>query len=78
MIQLGAENAWHCPNCKKRQQGTTKSLSLWSLPDVLVIHLKRFKQVQKFTVAKESLIKLLYFPVYNLLLSTHLRAWCGL
>ena len=45
VLQLGADDAWFCPNCLHRQQGTVKRLSLWSLPDILVIHLKRFKQV---------------------------------
>lgn len=40
---LGAENAWHCPNCNLKQE-VEKKLGLWSLPDILVIHLKRFRQ----------------------------------
>lgn len=43
-LQLAADNAWQCMNCRKLQQ-CTKKLSLWSLPDILVVHLKRFKQV---------------------------------
>ncbi|KAK3728627.1 hypothetical protein QZH41_011702, partial [Actinostola sp. cb2023] len=42
--QLGEDDAWLCPKCKTRQQGTVKRLSLWSLPEVLVVHLKRFRQ----------------------------------
>lgn len=41
--KLNAENAWMCPNCKS-YQSSFKKLSLWSLPDVFIIHLKRFKQ----------------------------------
>jgi ubiquitin C-terminal hydrolase len=41
---LGAEDAWHCPNCNRKQE-VVKKLGLWSLPDILVIHLKRFRQV---------------------------------
>ena len=40
--KLGAENAWMCPGCKRRQQ-SVKKLSLWSIPDVFIIHLKRFR-----------------------------------
>jgi hypothetical protein len=41
--QLGADNAWICPSCRRRQQ-CTKKLSLWSVPDIFIIHLKRFRQ----------------------------------
>ncbi|KAE9399579.1 UCH-domain-containing protein [Gymnopus androsaceus JB14] len=39
--RLGAEDLWYCPQCKKHQQAT-KKFDLWSTPDVLVVHLKRF------------------------------------
>lgn len=31
----------YCPTCKKHQQAT-KKFDLWSLPGILVVHLKRF------------------------------------
>ena len=34
-------NQWFCPTCKKFVRATA-SLSIWSVPDVLIIHLKRF------------------------------------
>ncbi|KAJ3557337.1 hypothetical protein NM688_g1526 [Phlebia brevispora] len=39
--QLGEDDLWYCPQCKKHQQAT-KRFDLWSVPDVLVVHLKRF------------------------------------
>lgn len=39
--KLGASDAWYCPSCKKHQQAT-KKFDLWSLPKILIIHLKRF------------------------------------
>jgi hypothetical protein len=45
--RLGSSDAWYCPNCRTHQQGTVKRLSLWTLPEILVIHLKRFKQVEE-------------------------------
>lgn len=42
--QLGPENAWHCPSCNRKQE-VVKRLALWSSPDILIVHLKRFKQV---------------------------------
>eukprot|EP00118_Oscarella_pearsei_P009789 m.57193 g.57193 ORF g.57193 m.57193 type:complete len:172 (+) comp34695_c0_seq3:377-892(+) len=44
--RLGVDDAWFCPSCKKCQEGTIKRLSLWTLPEVLIIHLKRFRQVK--------------------------------
>ena len=31
----------YCPECKERVQAS-KKINLWKLPDILVIHLKRF------------------------------------
>ena len=39
--QLGANDAWYCPTCKKPQQAM-KKIDIWSLPSILVISLKRF------------------------------------
>ena len=39
--QLGEDDLWYCPKCKKHQQAT-KRFELWKVPDVLVVHLKRF------------------------------------
>ncbi|KCV71712.1 hypothetical protein H696_01135 [Fonticula alba] len=39
---LQNDNEWYCPNCKTHRRAH-KRLSLWSVPDVLIIHLKRFK-----------------------------------
>lgn len=53
MFQLAPDDAWRCPHCKQLQQGRIK-LSLWTLPDVLILHLKRFRQVREFSVALVS------------------------
>lgn len=39
--KLGAEDPWFCPRCRVHKQAT-KKFDLWSLPRVLIIHLKRF------------------------------------
>eukprot|EP00794_Sanderia_malayensis_P008895 gene8895-9846_t len=46
--ELQYEDHWKCPNCKTELTKTKKKLCLWSLPDVLVIHLKRFQQINHF------------------------------
>ncbi|KAG1703682.1 Ubiquitin carboxyl-terminal hydrolase 31 [Nymphon striatum] len=60
--KLGPENAWMCPNCRKLQQGV-KKLSLWSIPDILVIHLKRFRQSSSQHTKLETLVE---FPMTGL------------
>ena len=39
--QLGADDSWYCPRCKAHVQAA-KKLDLWTLPEVLIVHLKRF------------------------------------
>lgn len=39
--QLSEEDSWFCPNCKTHQRAF-KKLDLWSLPQILIIQLKRF------------------------------------
>ena len=38
---LNPEDSWLCPNCKEFVEAS-KKMELWTSPDVLVIHLKRF------------------------------------
>ncbi|XP_019453814.1 PREDICTED: ubiquitin carboxyl-terminal hydrolase 8-like isoform X1 [Lupinus angustifolius] len=65
---LGPEDMWYCPSCKKPCQAS-KKLDLWRLPEVLVIHLKRF-QYSRFM--KNKLETYVDFPVDNLDLSAYI------
>jgi ubiquitin C-terminal hydrolase len=38
---LGPSDTWHCPKCRTDVRAK-KALDLWCLPEVLIIHLKRF------------------------------------
>ncbi|XP_076812613.1 ubiquitin carboxyl-terminal hydrolase 19-like isoform X3 [Clavelina lepadiformis] len=38
---LAPEEAWYCPRCKEHREAT-KEMSLWQLPDILIVQLKRF------------------------------------
>lgn len=72
---LGADNAWHCPNCNLKQE-VEKKLGLWSLPDILVIHLKRFRQsgAKHNQISARSTVKLttlVDFPPYGFDMSPH-------
>lgn len=40
--KLDEENKWYCSKCKDHFRAT-KRLEFWTLPDVLIVHLKRFK-----------------------------------
>uniref|UniRef100_A0A8C5HX07 Ubiquitin carboxyl-terminal hydrolase 15 n=1 Tax=Gouania willdenowi TaxID=441366 RepID=A0A8C5HX07_GOUWI len=66
--KLGAEDPWYCPNCKQHQQAT-KKLDLWSLPPVLVVHLKRFSYSRYMRDKLDSLVD---FPLRYLDMSEFL------
>ncbi|CAD7923483.1 unnamed protein product [Amoebophrya sp. A120] len=40
--QLGENEKWYCPTCKRKEQAT-KKIEFWKLPYVLILHLKRFE-----------------------------------
>lgn len=40
--ELGEDELWYCSKCKKHQLAS-KKLDIWSLPPILIIHLKRFQ-----------------------------------
>uniref|UniRef100_A0A8C4U5X5 Ubiquitin carboxyl-terminal hydrolase n=1 Tax=Falco tinnunculus TaxID=100819 RepID=A0A8C4U5X5_FALTI len=58
----------YCPNCKEHQQAT-KKLDLWSLPPVLVVHLKRFSYSRYM---RDKLDTLVDFPINDLDMSEFL------
>ncbi|KAL7061776.1 hypothetical protein AAHC03_01486 [Spirometra sp. Aus1] len=49
---LSAQNSWYCKKCKEHQRAS-KKFDLWSLPKVLVIHLKRFRSLYRFNKINE-------------------------
>lgn len=65
--KLQDENAWLCPSCHKRT-ASTKKLSLWTLPDLLIIHLKRFRQSQTI---RSKILTAVTFPLSELDLSPY-------
>jgi len=71
--QLGADDAWFCPNCKDHVQAF-KKLDLYALPDTLVVHLKRFvHEVSKYgaRTIREKITELVSFPLEGLDLSDY-------
>ncbi|XP_054635811.1 ubiquitin carboxyl-terminal hydrolase 43a isoform X1 [Dunckerocampus dactyliophorus] len=65
--QLAPDDAWKCPHCKQLQQGMVK-MSLWTLPDILILHLKRFRQVGE---RRNKLSTLVNFPMTGLDMAPH-------
>nr|POE51027.1 ubiquitin carboxyl-terminal hydrolase 8 [Quercus suber] len=65
---LGPEDMWYCPSCKEPRQAI-KKLDLWRLPEILVIHLKRFSYNRYFKNKLETFID---FPVDDLDFSTYI------
>ncbi|KAL7116109.1 hypothetical protein ACP275_04G223100 [Erythranthe tilingii] len=65
---LGPDDMWYCPVCKKHCQAD-KKLDLWRLPEILVIHLKRFSY-NRFL--KNKLETYVDFPIRDLDLSDYI------
>ncbi|KAM4716573.1 ubiquitin carboxyl-terminal hydrolase 31 [Anableps anableps] len=65
--QLAPDDAWRCPHCKQLQQGRIK-LSLWTLPDVLILHLKRFRQEGDRRVKMQNMVR---FPLMGMDMAPH-------
>ncbi|XP_006630766.2 ubiquitin carboxyl-terminal hydrolase 4 [Lepisosteus oculatus] len=65
METLGEHDPWYCPTCKKHQQAT-KKFDLWSLPRILVVHLKRFSYNRCW---RDKLDTVVDFPISDLNMS---------
>jgi len=59
---LTEQNAWHCPKCKDFKCAK-KKFDLWSVPKVLVIHLKRFQYSRMYRDKIDSFVE---FPLDSL------------
>ncbi|XP_048869453.1 ubiquitin carboxyl-terminal hydrolase 31-like isoform X1 [Brienomyrus brachyistius] len=66
--QLAPDDAWRCPHCKQLQQGSIK-LSLWTLPDILILHLKRFRQDRDRRMKIQNMVK---FPLVGMDMAPHM------
>ncbi|KAM3144102.1 hypothetical protein pb186bvf_003866 [Paramecium bursaria] len=59
---LSDQDYWKCPQCNEFRQ-SKKQISLWKLPNILVVHLKRFK----FTINHRCKIRnLVKYPLKDL------------
>jgi len=71
---LSQDNAWYCRNCEKFQMAS-KKIDLWRLPDLLVIHLKRFFFTPHYRNKIKSLVE---FPLKNLDFKNWIPSTCKL
>ncbi|KAL9064844.1 MAG: hypothetical protein Q9157_007685 [Trypethelium eluteriae] len=74
---LSEENAWYCNRCKELRLAS-KTLEVWTVPDVLVLHLKRFSAHRGF---RDKVDVLVDFPIEGLDLGggwacRRGRIWC--
>ncbi len=60
--QLDEANSWYCPRCKKHVRAT-KKLDIWSLPEILVVHLKRFSHSR---LSRDKIDARVNFPLEGL------------
>jgi hypothetical protein len=57
---LSKEDAWYCSACKDFRQAT-KQLQIFHAPEILIIHLKRFLQINR--IRREKQTTMVDFPV---------------
>ncbi|KAL3274494.1 hypothetical protein HHI36_015876 [Cryptolaemus montrouzieri] len=75
----GAEtltDAWRCPQCQQYQP-VIKTLGVWSLPDILIVHFKRFRQQSLRGTNSTKLTTMVEFPVCGFDMSPHLANKCS-
>jgi hypothetical protein len=66
--ELSEQDYWYCTKCKGHQ-ASTKKFDLWSMPQVLVVHLKRFSYTRSY---RDKIDTLVDFPLKDLDMSNYL------
>lgn len=72
--QLDERNAWYCPKCRQHVCAL-KMIALWTAPDVLIIHLKRFtftSVINSNSMLRSKIDDTIDFPIEGLDLSKYL------
>ncbi|KAL9017113.1 MAG: hypothetical protein Q9185_005573 [Variospora sp. 1 TL-2023] len=67
---LSENDAWYCPRCKEHRRAS-KTFELWTAPDILVIHLKRFSSQGRL---RDKLDVRVDFPVEGLDLTSRVAS----
>jgi ubiquitin C-terminal hydrolase len=66
--RLDENNMWYCSKCKEHVRAM-KTMELWKLPNILVVHLKRFEF--KHALRRDKLDTFVDFPLDGLDMSSH-------
>lgn len=66
---LTGSDQWFCPHCKCLSD-SEKTLTLWSVPDILIVHLKRFEYDTAGNRSK--IVDYIDFPIHNFDLSKYI------
>ena len=72
--QLDERNAWYCPSCRQHVCAL-KMIALWSVPDILILHLKRFTFDTCMTsggMLRSKMDNTVEFPIERLDLTRHI------
>jgi ubiquitin carboxyl-terminal hydrolase 8 len=72
---LDGDDAWHCPHCKQPRR-SSKRLQISRLPNILILHLKRFRQ-RGWTRTSDKLETFVTYPVNNLDLTEYWPNYSG-
>ncbi|KAK5118390.1 hypothetical protein LTR62_002904 [Meristemomyces frigidus] len=59
---LSEDNAWYCNRCKEMRQAA-KTLEIWTAPEILIVHLKRFGGSR---MARDKIDVLVDYPIEGL------------
>jgi ubiquitin carboxyl-terminal hydrolase 4/11/15 len=68
--KLSHDDPWYCKKCKEHQQAS-KKLDLWKMPEILVVHLKRFSYSR---IWRDKIAMDVDFPLQNLDLSQWIKS----
>src|SRR5712671_4019930 len=64
--QLDSTETFYCENCQTKSE-CTKKIEIWKMPNILIIHFKRFRYNRK---QKKKMDTFINFPLQNLDLSS--------
>jgi len=66
--RLDVNNMWYCAKCQEHVQAL-KTMKLWKLPNILVVHLKRFEF--KHALRRDKICTFIDFPLTDLNMDPH-------
>lgn len=72
--RLDTDNMWYCSKCQEHVQAL-KTMKLWRLPNILVVHLKRFEY--KNALRRDKLGTFVDFPLAGLDMNPHCANFQG-